>query len=439
LRTQFIYLFGARIFASAAQAAVLLILARVVSVNSFGVLNSALAVGLLAASAADFGASTLLAKAQAKGDHETVTECVNFSVSSTLICAVALVAAAAWYTKLEDLAGPLITLGIAISLEKNAECLLSVPMANGDKYTPPLSVLLRRSVTLATFIGMLAVGVGGAWSYGLSYLAGSLAGQVHLRRTVAESPSLWSRGRLGTSIIKKSFPYFASNISAQSRLLDLPVIAVVSGAVGAGLYAGGTKVTGPFMLIPTVLTALIMPHAVRQRKSVVAALARKMFVVAVLVELLLFTPVSLFADHVVVLLLGHAFAAAAPTFAWTVAGIPFVVLAPPLGSILQSQGKERSVAVNGVAFAVISLSAAAISCAFLGIWAAAAAMTISYALKCVVLMLVINTSLTEPAFDRPEDTGKKGVIREVVRDRLRLPGSGPRRVDGHSRARGGGH
>jgi len=94
LRTQFIYLFGARIFASAAQAAVLLILARVVSVNSFGVLNSALAVGLLAASAADFGASTLLAKAQAKGDHETVTECVNFSVSSTLICVVALVAAA---------------------------------------------------------------------------------------------------------------------------------------------------------------------------------------------------------------------------------------------------------------------------------------------------------------------------------------------------------
>jgi hypothetical protein len=82
LRTQFIYLFGARIFASAAQAAVLLILARVVSVNSFGILNSALAVGLLAVGAADFGASTLLAKAQAKGDHVTVNECVNFPILS---------------------------------------------------------------------------------------------------------------------------------------------------------------------------------------------------------------------------------------------------------------------------------------------------------------------------------------------------------------------
>jgi O-antigen/teichoic acid export membrane protein len=393
LRTQFIYLLSARVFASAAQAVVLLILARVVDVNSFGVLNSALAAGLLAVGAADFGTSTLLAKAQAKRDFETADACIKFSVSTTFICIVALLVAVAWYTKFDSLTGPLITLAVGVSLEKNAECLLSVPMANGNKFIAPLSVLLRRSVTLLAFVCMLPVGVSGEWAYGLSYLVGSVAGQIHLRHTVAEAPPLWSPGKLGLEIMRKAFPYFVSNISAQSRLLDLPVVALISSAVAAGLYAGATKVTSPFMLIPTVLTALIMPHAVRQRKHMAAALARKMFIFAVLSELLFFAPLALFSDRLVVLLLGHAFTAAAPAFAWTLVGIPFFGLASPLGSVLQSQGKERIVAVNGVVFAVVSLCGTATLCILFGIWGAAAAMTISYGLKCIVLMLIINRTL----------------------------------------------
>jgi O-antigen/teichoic acid export membrane protein len=370
-----------------------LILARVVDVNSFGVLNSALVVGLLAVGAADFGVSTLLVKAQAKRDFETAAACIKFSVSTTFICIVVLLVAVAWYTKFDSLTGPLIALAVGVSLEKNAECLLSVPMANGNKFIPPLSVLLRRSVTLLVFVSMLPLGVNGAWSFGLSYLVGSVAGQIHLRHFVAETPSLWSLGRLGIGIMRKSFPYFVSNISAQSRLLDLPTVALTSSAVAAGLYAGATKVTGPFMLIPMVLTVLIMPHAVRQRKDMAAALARKMFIFAVASELLFFAPLALFSDRLVVLLLGHAFTAAAPAFAWTLAGIPFFGLASPLGSVLQSQGKERIVAVNGVVFAVVSLSATVALCIQFGIWGAAAAITISYSLKCIVLMLVINMTL----------------------------------------------
>jgi hypothetical protein len=51
------------------------------------------------------------------------------------------------------------------------------------------------------------------------------------------------------------------------------------------------------------------------------------------------------------------------------------------------------VAVNGVIFAAVSLSATVVLCILFGIWGAAAAMTISYGLKCLVLMLIINMTL----------------------------------------------
>jgi O-antigen/teichoic acid export membrane protein len=135
-----------------------------------------------------------------------------------------------------------------------------------------------------------------------------------------------------------------------------------------------------------------MPHSARQDTAGTLRVARRLYRASLIFLVLLF-PVVLFSDRLAAFTLGESFAAAGSALAWSVLSLPALALAPPLGSVLQSRGLERLVAINGMFFAVLTLCAVAIGTVTFGAAGAAAAVTISYSCKSASLIVMIEARL----------------------------------------------
>jgi O-antigen/teichoic acid export membrane protein len=229
-------------------------------------------------------------------------------------------------------------------------------------------------------------------SYCFSYLVGSLVGQLHMfillkGRDLARGPGLGLR-----QVTQRSFPYLVSNLSAQSRMLDVAVVNAASSALTAGLYSAASKILNPFLLLPGVLTTVIMPHVSRLTPREARTVAMRLQLLAVAMVLILI-PVALYSAELTDLVLGGSFSGAHQALAWGLLGLPFISLASPLGSVLQSQGHKGFVARNGVIFAVLTLSAAATGAWSNGSGGAAMAVTLTYMGKCLSLSWHIERRL----------------------------------------------
>ncbi|NYD34549.1 polysaccharide biosynthesis C-terminal domain-containing protein [Actinomycetospora corticicola] len=364
-------------------------MARLLPVGEFGELNTVLGVGVVIAGAGDFGVSTLLAKARARHENSLVMGCIVFNRASSLFIATAFAGTLVIIEGFSFAGFAFAFLAVALAIDKNVDCLLSIPIADGDRSTAPISIALRRTATLIAFLTFLALETPALWSYSLSYLLGSLFGQVHIQMFLRDKLSPICEKVKLIATTRSAFPYFVSNFTGQIRLLDTPLVSSVAGVVQAGLYSGATKIVQPFSLIPGVVTTVIMPHSARLSPDRARVLSRKLVALAILFLALMAIP-TIFSADIISLILGEQFQAASAALGWTLLGLAFVSLSSPLGSVLQSQGHERLVAKNGFFFAIANLVGVLLGSWASGAQGAAAAIALVFFIKSTTLVYFIE-------------------------------------------------
>ena len=345
----------------------------------------------MAVTIADFGISTYLSKLHALGDVGTAQAALRFNALSTILGGMFLsgVLFAAYFNWAYAWTVPFIA--ISFSLQKNTDTALSIPIADRQSGIPVTSLLIRRVSALVAYAVCIGLGFDAIGGYALAVLVGAVAGQVHIWIVVTRAYGRREAPRVRyLPLLRSAVPYMVGNVSTQAQNLDVAIIAVVIGDVAAGLYSAASKLTKPIMLIPRTMTSMILPYAARRGGKSARSMAWKLTQGA-LGSIVVMIPVSLLASPLITLAMGEAYSDAAATLAVGLIALPLVALPSPLGSLLQSQGQQVYVSINGITFAIVTLIAITVAAQYFGIEGVAAAIGISYAAKALSLLVRIRT------------------------------------------------
>jgi len=401
MRGQFLGIAAARGLGSALQAVAIVVFARAVAPEVFGAVSVVIAVVGIVLVVTGMGMSVYVPRARARGEHDEVAAGLRLNSWSNLATATVGVAALGLWAALGSLPLGAVLIGLSLSLERNVDTYLGVPVADGDARVSVVSMVARRSVSLAVLGAGLVAGVDPVWAYSTGLLAGALVAQWHVRRAVGALPG--SAAAVGLrGLLSRAWPFLVANVTAQVRTLDVTVVAAVLHPAATGMYAAASKLVQPLLLVPQALAAVVTPHSTRLDPARARRLGLRLVAVFGAFGLLA-VPMALLAEPITRLVLGADYAGAAPALAWGVIGLPFLAMASSLGALLQGQGRERLVAVNGLVLAPVLLGAVAVGAAVGGIAGAAIGFTASYVVRAGVLVVAVAAlSAAPPDGVRPD-------------------------------------
>lgn len=389
---QFVGILVARVLASGLQAVALVLLARNVEPTALGAVMIAVAAVGLVLVATGAGMSVYVPWVRARGEDARVSVALRVNTVSNLASVAVLVPVLLVWAVGAGLPAAVALVGVSLALERNADTLLGVAVADGNSSATVVSLLLRRLGMLAVMVPGLLAGVEPVLAYTSGLTVGAVAGQLHVRRVV--------RGLVGPrpgpgvdvgsrQVVREAAPFLVSNLTGQARTADVAIVGAVLGPAAAGVYSAAAKLVQPLLLVPQSLGAVLMPGSARVDALRARRLARRL-VVAFLVCGVLATPLVPLGEWLVTTVMGERYSGGGGVLGWTALGLPFIALSSSLGAVLQGQGAQRLVAVNGAVFAVVLLVATAVAAALGGVTAAAAAICVSYVLRAAALLPAVG-------------------------------------------------
>ncbi len=390
-RSQFLVIMSSRLASAAVQALVGIGLARSLVPSDYGQITSYAGVVLFWFIVCDLGIASYTPRARALGHAGAVSTAMLVNTATAALGAVLAIALTVLGPFELAFASAFVLIVVGQALDKNVEAALGIPIADGERLFPAVSVLLRRVATAVVFFGLLLAGTDAVWAYCVGMAVGPLVGQVHVRRRLRQL-GVRSRPEVPVaSVLGRSSLFAVNDVAVQSRSLDAAVVALTTSTAEAGLFSGAAKLLAPFELASSTLAVVVLPRAARSGLAAVRRGTGLLLLAAVLL-LLVLAPVAWFASPLVtVLVLGEQYRDAAPLLATLVTGLPFMALASPLSAMLQGLGRERFVAVAGSTFAVLTLGAVTAGAVVAGASGAVVGVVVAAALKAVVLAARILT------------------------------------------------
>lgn len=384
---------AARIAGSGLQAVAMVLLARQVAPESFGVFGGYFGAVAFLTIVADAGVSTGLLRWRALGLGTAVDAGLRVNVLTTIGGMV--IASAIGLALTAGSIAPWICVLLAVGwmVDKNVETVLSVLIADGRLGHAVASIVGRRFVQVAIFVIAVALGGGAFASLACGLAVASVLGQIHVRSVVkisdrASTAEVWRA-------LRESRAYLVSNVSAQARVLDATVVALVVSGAGAGLYAAASRIFSPFVSIPSALSAVLVPRSATARAGEARRLFWRMNAAVVLAVGAVCVAGIVVAPWLAGALFGEVYSGAGAVIAVMLAGVPSFCASSPCGAVLQGVGRGALVAKIGVVSAVGLLAAVAAGAALFGAVGAAAAVSLTYVLKHVSLLAVGDAALRE--------------------------------------------
>lgn len=329
--------------ASAAQAGVLVVLARTSSVAEFGGVNSLISLSMFVTYALDLGLTGLILRERARS-RESALVSKGIVVGARLSFLIVLVVCCIGYAGLAGRVDilTLVCLGLWAGVERYAELWTAILIADRREVSVGVSLAARRIVPL---IGLaIAVWLGGnsVESFAVWSLVGSVAGAVVVKLRTSVSEPRW-QGVSFLSLLRGCLPFWISSGTSQARELEPYLVSQVGNLDLAGQYGFATRIARPGAVVAAAVAQVLLPLSVGAQVSVVR---RRLW------SLLLFglgvsglgLVASPWTDEGVTWLIGDAYATAAPLVSIVLVGMGIVSVAPPLGSIAQAVGSEGKVA-----------------------------------------------------------------------------------------------
>ncbi|GIG28937.1 lipopolysaccharide biosynthesis protein [Cellulomonas marina] len=399
MKRQFLVLLVSRGLASVLQAVLFAVLARSVSAHDFGLVTALQGILAVVLVLTGLGMPGLVSRARARGEDATVAGALRLTWTTGLVTVVLTAGVLAVAAALGALPLALVLVAATLTVERTTDAALNVPVADGEVTSSGLPVVLRRALAIALLLPATAWGADPLWAYGAAGLVGALAAQLWTQRLVrVEAP-----GRTPVrALVAEGAPYMWNTAAAQTRQLDVTVVAAVLSPGAAGAYAAASKLVAPALLVPQTIASLVLPRASRGTAHQARRLVRPLLLAGA-ASLVVVVPLALLAEPVVTLVMGERYAGSAGTFRWLLVGMPFAALSAPLAAVLQGQGRAREAATNGLLFAVVLLGGVAAGAVLAGGEGAAIGLSLSFVVRTVALLAQIRRGPADGA--RPGVTG----------------------------------
>ncbi len=346
------------------QLAIIIIVARSVSVAEFGAYSFMLAFAFVVLRIADGGLSTILTRDLAV-DPARIKEVLGATLGLAWVMsggAIILMAGIIPLFHFNHWLSFLIALmGIEGLTQFICGCYGAVMRSQEDYEANALGFVLHKVVALALVVGALVMrlGLGGVVA---AHIVGSLSQWWFYRWKVHRDygrPRMSANFTVWRALIRDSVPLGAANVV---RLLaeqaDVIILALMAGTVAVGLFSGPYKISAGLRFLPQ---ALILPLIPFYSRSAVAAGERTEFRDAyersVKSFLLMGFPFAILfllcPETLTVGLLGANYLAATPAMRWLSAGIWLVFLTTPFPFLLTALDRQRFLFVtSSIAFVI---------------------------------------------------------------------------------------
>jgi O-antigen/teichoic acid export membrane protein len=334
--------FGAEISAGVLTAVLTLYLVRELGPSAFGVFSLALSIGGLVMLPADFGLSQSAARflAERRGDHSAMARIVSDALRVKLVAAALvgslLFAAAGPIASVYDLPSlewPLRAMAIAVFGQSIFGLFRSSFEAIGRMGADWKMVTSESVVEVTASISLVALGAGAAgaaWGRAIGYGVGVLVGLVLVVRLFGVT-ALQPR-RVDPAFVRRLAGYgFAifiiDGVYAAFSQVDILLVGAILGADAAGVFAAPMRMIVLLLYPAAAITAAVAPRMARSEggQPNLAALALSMRLLLV-IHVLLVTPLIVWAEPLVNLVLGPGYDEAADVLR---ALAPFILLAGP--------------------------------------------------------------------------------------------------------------
>ncbi|MDH3022469.1 oligosaccharide flippase family protein [Gordonia alkanivorans] len=386
VKFQFAWVSAGRLLGAALQALTLVLVARRLGPEEFGLLGAVIAAAMIPQVVCDLGLGTLILKARAiEPNNRTVAVALKLnrvtSIVGSLVFAVGVGALAFFF---DSRFYWMLPLAVWVGAEKNADVSAGVLIADGRAHLSSVLLFGRRAMILLSTIGFLALDFNAAFAFSLASAGSSLVAAVVTGVLVSKRVQ---PARLGgvRRLLERARPYWIHSMATQVRSVDTLATAALAGPVQAGYYTAASRVTNPLRIVPTSLAAVLLPELARS-SGVMSASTRK-GIIALLIALGgLFAVLAAGAPWYVPLVLGSAYDGAILPLQIVLIGLVFGSAASMLVSVLQARGLQASVGRISIGSSLVYLVCLAVTAPVWGATGAALSLSLSFIVQSLLLL-----------------------------------------------------
>ncbi|MFT4256219.1 MAG: lipopolysaccharide biosynthesis protein [Pseudoxanthomonas sp.] len=280
---QFSTVLAGRLLSAGIQAASILLLAKWVSVESFGLCVALLGLMTALQTLGDVGVTTFVTKeVAAHGHNARVLAAQRMSRRATTALALAGFIACTVLAAIDNLDFALtLPLWGWLLVERVTEIHIAVAMGQQRPHVAMLSLVIRRVLSLALFCLLFSLGVTPLLAFSAGYLFGSLLALPLSRMKGSEADSA---GNVAfRDVFTECRHYWIHSFSLQARNVDTFLVGMVSGPAQAAFYGFGARLLTPLRMVPTALASIMLPHSARSGSS--AMPGKKLAAIALLLSI----------------------------------------------------------------------------------------------------------------------------------------------------------
>jgi O-antigen/teichoic acid export membrane protein len=381
---------GGRVAAAVLQGVALILLAKGLSPGKFALTAGVLGAVTFASAVADLGVTTALTRERARGASFSVQKrllqwsSVAGLVSASLLC-IALVVAQ--HLSNDSTYFTFLPLAVWMYFERGAETRLAIALADGQPLRAAINLAARRvPVPISVALALLSE----VWSVTLAVSAGyalgaALAVGVSRNPVPPSAPADAANDISRRSLWRLIAPYWVNSMAAQSRQLDVAIVALIASAPVAALYALPARLVGPLRLVATTFGQALLAHASRQKEAQgMGPILRALL----LASSILFGIVALVAPTAMSALFSDGYDDALGPLNVILVGLVFATPCSALTSFNQAAGKSAMTARANAVAALSTLALIAAGSSMGGAFGAAIGLGLGYACQSFLLWLV---------------------------------------------------
>lgn len=339
------------------QAVLLILLARDVGPQTFGVMAAFVAAHTFVFLLAGMNTPTFVTRETALGDVSAAVASIR---ANTRVMAVAIVTALT--SSLVLLGAPLLmaaVAGNAIALWSDRMTDNRLAIAYGERRigTPATTLALRAALPLALYLALTQWGVAALLSFAVARAVAGLASQgigvllIRLPRGTAAMPA--------RDVLIAQVPLATTTAMGAIRTLDSVVVIALAGAATSGVYSAVSRIVSPFNTLAVAAAPVLIPRAAVADSRTVRRMLDGLLVIGLVLSgaTILLLP---FTELLVVTVFGPEFSGGGAVLLWVLLRVGPVAAAPLMSTALQAKGLDRMAALNSLVTSVLTLAAVAI-------------------------------------------------------------------------------
>lgn len=316
--------------------------------SDFGRFSAAMGVAVLLLTTIDFGINSATIRDLAR----TPDQANIFRETLGAKCVVSGLIAAVWILACIGLAltnsywYSIAPLGLYILLSDITSTLNVIPLSQQRMQTVSAVMIAQKTTTLFSIIALHLIGMQSSYALTVGFAMGSAVSVIVAWRYLDGISIDWED--FAPSALRRlwinSYSFGLASLSSQIQRLDVPLVALISGPLAAGVYAAPARITNTLIVIPTALSTTLFPKLSASNTKKAMREGFCAIVATTLVSLLPMACLFVLADPIVSILLGSDYAQSAEVLRFIVIGTAFTCLNVPVAAMLQAVGDERYVA-----------------------------------------------------------------------------------------------